>query len=429
LGLAILHNGDFDDENNKNNQQQKEHSTSSSSSSPLFKPADSVDKINQLFNTNLKPPTDSTTKTDDSSILKEVDDKQEVSDNTSPPQNDESQVQPEPMVSDQTQITTETIILENVSTIDDQLIDLINSTLTATTTISTENNTPPVNLVDVGVNQADMESFEEWKDKMKTTKGQQETVHSSSTVNGGGGTTTNSETLLPKSSDQRQKNYAGLDCGAKLIAHNPESSNANHILSESRDDYMLNSCSTHNWFVIELCDSIKVKRIEIANFELFSNVPRQFDVYASLRYQIPHNKEWSTKYRLGTFEAANNRMVQSFDISESKNQTTTSSDAETIVVNDAAVSFAKYIKFEMLSHYGKEHYCPLSLVRVFGTTIAEEAEAEVEAEVEESDQDNTNANTKEDELKSVVTEKVILSTFSNQRHSAFLFKEIYYSIQ
>lgn len=37
--------------------------------------------------------------------------------------------------------------------------------------------------------------------------------------------------------------------------------------------------------------------------------------------------------------------------------------------------YAKYVRFEMLSHYGSEHYCPLSLVRIFGTSISDDEEA------------------------------------------------------
>ncbi len=34
------------------------------------------------------------------------------------------------------------------------------------------------------------------------------------------------------------------------------------------------------------------------------------------------------------------------------------------------------LQFEMLSHHGKEHYCTLSLVRVYGISMVDEYEAE-----------------------------------------------------
>uniref|UniRef100_A0A2K6EW47 SUN domain containing ossification factor n=1 Tax=Propithecus coquereli TaxID=379532 RepID=A0A2K6EW47_PROCO len=36
--------------------------------------------------------------------------------------------------------------------------------------------------------------------------------------------------------------------------------------------------------------------------------------------------------------------------------------------------FIKYIKVELVSHFGSEHFCPLSLIRVFGTSMVEEYE-------------------------------------------------------
>lgn len=36
--------------------------------------------------------------------------------------------------------------------------------------------------------------------------------------------------------------------------------------------------------------------------------------------------------------------------------------------------YAKYVKVELVSHFGSEHFCPLSLIRVFGTSMVEEYE-------------------------------------------------------
>ncbi len=61
-------------------------------------------------------------------------------------------------------------------------------------------------------------------------------------------------------------------------------------------------------------------------------------------------QEWDKR---GTFHAANERTVQSFPLA-----------------TDESV-YAKYIKVEMQSHYGTEHFCPLSLVRVLGASMME----------------------------------------------------------
>uniref|UniRef100_A0A2K6MP94 SUN domain containing ossification factor n=2 Tax=Rhinopithecus TaxID=542827 RepID=A0A2K6MP94_RHIBE len=120
------------------------------------------------------------------------------------------------------------------------------------------------------------------------------------------------------------------------------------ILIENMDLYMLNPCSTKIWFVIELCEPIQVKQLDIANYELFSSTPKDFLVSISDRY--PTNK-W---IKLGTFHGRDERNVQSFPLDEQM--------------------YAKYVKVELVSHFGSEHFCPLSLIRVFGTSMVEEYE-------------------------------------------------------
>ena len=52
------------------------------------------------------------------------------------------------------------------------------------------------------------------------------------------------------------------------------------------------------------------------------------------------------------FEAKDEKVVQSFPIGNEE-------------------IFAKFVKVEILSHYGTEHFCPVSLFKVFGTSIVE----------------------------------------------------------
>lgn len=84
-------------------------------------------------------------------------------------------------------------------------------------------------------------------------------------------------------------------------------------------------------------------QIELANFELFSSILREFSVYVSDR--IP-SRDWTL---LGQFEGKEVRTIQSFNL-------------------DHPSAFVKYIKVEFHSHYGSEHYCPISLFRVYGTS-------------------------------------------------------------
>ncbi|XP_061238633.1 SUN domain-containing ossification factor isoform X4 [Bos javanicus] len=189
----------------------------------------------------------------------------------------------------------------------------------------------------------DIPTFDEWKKKVMEVEKEKslsagQSMHPSS--NGGLHAT--------KKVQKNRNNYASVECGAKILAANPEAKSTSAILIENMDLYMLNPCSTKIWFVIELCEPIQVKQFDIANYELFSSTPKDFLVSISDRY--PTNK-W---IKLGTFHGRDERNVQSFPLDEQM--------------------YAKYVKVELVSHFGSEHFCPLSLIRVFGTSMVEEYE-------------------------------------------------------
>lgn len=106
----------------------------------------------------------------------------------------------------------------------------------------------------------------------------------------------------------RHKNYASVDCGAKVIGANPEAQSTSAVLSHFRDDYMLNPCTAKIWLVIELCESIQVHRLDLANFELYSSSPRKFAVYSSDRFPT---RDWIF---LGVFEAKDEKNEQNFTL-------------------------------------------------------------------------------------------------------------------
>ncbi|XP_010593246.1 SUN domain-containing ossification factor isoform X4 [Loxodonta africana] len=185
----------------------------------------------------------------------------------------------------------------------------------------------------------DIPTFDEWKKKvMEVEKEKSQSMHPSS--NGGQQAT--------KKVQKNRNNYASVECGAKILAANPEAKSTSAILIENMDLYMLNPCSAKIWFVIELCEPIQVKQLDIANYELFSSTPKDFLVSISDRYPI---NKW---IKLGTFHGRDERNVQSFPLDEQM--------------------YAKYVKVEFISHFGSEHFCPLSLIRVFGTSMVEEYE-------------------------------------------------------
>jgi hypothetical protein len=145
-------------------------------------------------------------------------------------------------------------------------------------------------------------------------------------------------------------NYASFDCAAAVLKANPEAKGSSSILDENQDRYMLNKCSASNKFVIvEMCEDILVDTIVLANLEFFSSTFKDFAVSISDRYPI-QEREWKT---LGTFTANNTRALQVFAI---KNP----------------LIWARYLRIEFLNHFGNEFYCPLTLLRVHGTTMMEE---------------------------------------------------------
>nr|XP_016941877.1 SUN domain-containing ossification factor isoform X2 [Drosophila suzukii] len=149
----------------------------------------------------------------------------------------------------------------------------------------------------------------------------------------------------------RSKNYASPDCGAKIIAHNSESKHTEAVLTTSTDEYMLSICESRIWFVVELCEAIQAQTVDVANYELFSSSPKNFTVAVSKRYPT---RDWSN---VGRFAAEDKRTIQTFELHPHL--------------------FGKFVRVEITSHYNNEHFCPLSLFRVFGTSEYEAFETEI----------------------------------------------------
>ncbi|XP_035916924.1 SUN domain-containing ossification factor isoform X2 [Anopheles stephensi] len=148
----------------------------------------------------------------------------------------------------------------------------------------------------------------------------------------------------------RAKNYAAPECGAKIIASNPEAQSTGSVLTAPKDEYLLNPCTSKIWFVVELCEPVQAERIELANFELFSSSPKEFSVSVSNRFPT---RDWAN---VGQFTAKDERDVQSFQLHPHL--------------------FGKFVRVEILSHYNQEHFCPVSLFRVYGTSEFEAFETD-----------------------------------------------------
>lgn len=146
--------------------------------------------------------------------------------------------------------------------------------------------------------------------------------------------------------DGTEYNYASALKGAKVVAHNKEAKGASNILEGNRDKYLRNACSAAGKFVvIELAEETLVDAVKIANFEHYSSNFKEFELFGSLVYPT---EIWSP---LGKFVAANVKHLQSFKLPEPK--------------------WVRYLKLKLLSHYGSEFYCTLSVVEVLGVDAIE----------------------------------------------------------
>lgn len=162
---------------------------------------------------------------------------------------------------------------------------------------------------------------------------------------------------------KERSNYASFDCAATIMKTNKEITGSTSILVENKDSYLLNKCSAKNkFFIVELCDDILIDTVVLANFEFFSSSFRTFRVSVSDRYPVKTDK-WR---ELGTYEARNSREVQAFLIENPQ-------------------IWARYLRIELLAHYGNEYYCPISLLRVHGTTMMEEFNHDLKASRGEDD--------------------------------------------
>jgi len=152
--------------------------------------------------------------------------------------------------------------------------------------------------------------------------------------------------LNEKEAEGWKKNFAGLECGAKLIKSSDSLKHPQNLISKNQDEYMLTECKDSTFFTIELCETIKVMRFEIDNFELYSGTVRNFTVRTVDKYSN-NLKDWIV---IGNFEASSYKMeMQTFSDFDLK-------------------AFGKFIRVDINSHYGTEHYCTMTSFRVFGIT-------------------------------------------------------------
>ncbi|CAE6179916.1 unnamed protein product [Arabidopsis arenosa] len=142
-------------------------------------------------------------------------------------------------------------------------------------------------------------------------------------------------------------NYASAMKGAKVVDHNKEAKGTSNVLGKDHDKYLRNPCSVSDkYVVIELAEETLVDTVRIANLEHYSSNPKEFNMSGSLSYPTDM---WTPA---GSFVAANVKQIQTFRLPEPK--------------------WLRYLKLNLISHYGSEFYCTLSVVEVFGIDALEQ---------------------------------------------------------
>lgn len=109
-------------------------------------------------------------------------------------------------------------------------------------------------------------------------------------------------------------NYASSECSARIHQAHKSAKSASSILSSKKDRYMLSPCVTktadgkeeNHFVIVELCEDIRIDTVQLANFEFFSGVFKDFTVSVARTY-TPDVPEWTT---VGTYRARNIRGVQ-----------------------------------------------------------------------------------------------------------------------
>lgn len=142
-------------------------------------------------------------------------------------------------------------------------------------------------------------------------------------------------------------NYADVSHGAKVVASNKDAKGASNLLVPDKDKYLRNPCSAEDKYVIvELAEETLVDTIMVGNLEFHSSNVKNFELLGSP--EVYPTDEWMF---LGAFEAENFRHIQNFTLSEPK--------------------WVRTLKLRLLSHYGSEFYCTLSVLQIHGVDAIE----------------------------------------------------------
>jgi len=201
---------------------------------------------------------------------------------------------------------------------------------------------------------------------------------------------TSSETQ--RKEEERSKpvmvDYANKSTGALILDKSKDFQGVSNLLVADKDKYAMIPCDKEGvkFVIIGLSEEILVKSIKLSSHEKFSSRTKRFEVLGSQTY--PAMTEWEV---LGTFDAKpwwKENTEQTFDLERP--------------------SWARYLTFRFLDHYGDEHYCAYTQIKVHGSTTQqgfhemqqeamEEAQAEAQAGTNSLVEDDVTIKTQEND--------------------------------
>ena len=153
-------------------------------------------------------------------------------------------------------------------------------------------------------------------------------------------------------------NYANFDSGARVLQAHKSTKGARNVLNWDPDTYMSTKCKVRKkWLVFELSEMIRIKKIHIANLEQYSATFAKIQVMTNNEYP---EGEWMLR---GSFIAKDNHQGQDFHFKE-------------------PYPWGRIVKIRFLTHHGDEHYCTVSRVKVFGTSMLQDIKKEMEDEAQ-----------------------------------------------
>jgi len=101
-------------------------------------------------------------------------------------------------------------------------------------------------------------------------------------------------------------NYASRDKGADVLESSPSAKGAGALVLKDQDKYCITPCNEKLFVVLQLSEDLTMEKFVLANYEQYSSMVKDFQVFGSLKYPT---EEWKL---LGNFTALPGQGDQQF---------------------------------------------------------------------------------------------------------------------